>query len=166
MNTAFQVRYVIELPLDSTVPLVFYERRKKGEENEKNKKKKKGRNTKSGKKEKKIRRKIVVFFIDRTNETVSREGISRYSCPVDYILHIFDILFQYASLMNMNFVKGVEKVPAWKFCSFGKIVSSLEDRKQCFLRSRRYNAIYVIERWCSRGFERAPFVYEETAMFP
>lgn len=52
MNAAFQVRYVIELPLDSIVPLVFYERRKKGEENER---KRKGKNTKSGKKEKKIR---------------------------------------------------------------------------------------------------------------
>lgn len=53
MNTAFQVRYVIELPLDSTVPLVFYERRKKGEENEKNKKKKKEEIPRVGKRKRK-----------------------------------------------------------------------------------------------------------------
>lgn len=165
MNTAFQVRYVIELPLDSTAPLVFYERRKKGEEKEKKRK-----STKSGEKRKENKMKDRGRF----HWSYKRNSFTRgnFSIQLPGWLYSADLrllsgrTFQYASLMNMNFVKGVEEFPAWKFCSFGKIVSPLEDRKQCFLRSRRYNAIYVIERWCSRGFERAPFVYEETAMFP
>lgn len=165
MNAAFQVRYVIELPLDSTAPLVFYERRKKGEENEK--KRKKYQEWEKGEENKMKDR-------GRFHWSYKRNSFTRgnFSIQLPGWLYSADLrllsgrTFQYASLMNMNFVKGVEEFPAWKFCSFGKIVFPLEDRKQCFLRSRRYNAIYAIERWCSRGFERAPFVYEETAMFP